>query len=230
MADQPDDSRRKIEKGRQDVADTSSALAEKLAILEHRVQETVDGVKHGVDFHYQVKQRPWLMIGGSLLVGYALGRRRGRSSTTTDTSRVPSARAQSPQSVASQATSQAQDHLASFKGAALAAVTSTLWAMAKQVLLPATRRVDDVIATAGAQPVNSPQQIPNGDPKANGRESGMDYPVSRSSSSNRAGFPHPALERGSSEHAQVAQDETPELKHARLPENESGRRFRYVKQ
>lgn len=187
MADKPDDSRRKIEKGRQDVADTSSAIAAKLAILEHRVQETVDAVKHGVDFHYQVKQRPWLMIGGSLLVGYTLGRRPGRSSTTADTSRVPSARAQSPQSV---------DHLASFKGAALAAVTSTLWAMAKQVLLPAARQVDDVIAKAGAQPVNSPQQIPSGD-QANARESGMDCPVSRSSSSNRAVFPHPALERGS---------------------------------
>jgi hypothetical protein len=172
MADKPDDSRRKIEKGRQDVADTSSAIAEKLGILEHRIQETVDAVKHGVDFHYQVKQRPWLMIGGSLLVGYALGRTRGRSSTTTDTSRIPAACAQSPQSVASQATSQVHDPLASFKGVALAAVTSTLWAMAKQVLLPAARRVDDVIVKAGARPVNSQQQIPNGDPKGKGREIG----------------------------------------------------------
>ena len=59
MVGKPDDSRRKIEKGRQDVADTSSAITEKLATLEHRVQESVDAVKHGVDFHYQVKQRPW---------------------------------------------------------------------------------------------------------------------------------------------------------------------------
>lgn len=151
MAGKPDDGRRNIERGRQDVADTSSAIAAKLAILEHRVQETVDAVKHKVDFHYQVKQRPWLMVGGSLLVGYALGRRRGRSSTTTEMSRVSSARAQLPQSVASQATSQAQDHLASFKGAALAAITSTLWAMAKQVLLPAVRQVDDAMDKAGAR-------------------------------------------------------------------------------
>jgi hypothetical protein len=171
MADKPADSRRKIEKGRQDVADTSSAIAEKLAILEHRVQETIDAVKHGVNFHYQVKQRPWLMVGGSLLVGYTLGRRRGKSCTTTD---APSARAQSPQSVASQGTSQVQDHLADFKGAALAAITSTLWALGKQVLLPAARQVDDVIAKAG---VNSPQQIPNGDPKANGAKSGMSEPA-----------------------------------------------------
>jgi len=177
VADKPDDSRRKIEKGRQDVADSSSAIAEKLAILEHRIQETVAAVKHGVDFHYQVKRRPWLMVGGSLLVGYTLGRRRGKSSTTTDTSRVPSARAQSPQSVASQGTSQVQDHLADFKGAALAAITSTLWAMAKQVLLPAARRVDDVIAEAGAQPLKSPPQTPNGDPKANGAKSEASEPA-----------------------------------------------------
>ena len=177
MADKPDDSRRKIEKGRQDVADTSSAIAEKLGILEHRVQETVDAMKRRVDFHYQVKQRPWLMVGGSLLVGYALGRRRGRSSTTPDMSRVPSARAQSPQSVTSQATSQVQDHLAGFKGAALAAITSTLWAMAKQVLLPAARQVDDVLAKAGDQPVDSPQQHPNGDLKPNGAPSGASRPA-----------------------------------------------------
>jgi len=177
MADKPDDSRRRIEKGRQDVVDISSAIAEKLAILEHRIQETVDAVKHRVDFHYQVNKRPWLMVGGSLLVGYVLGRRRGKSSTTTDSSQLLSARAQSPQSVASQATSQVQDHLASFKGAALAAITSTLWAMSKQVLLPAARRVDDVIAKAGAQPVNSPPQIPNGDPKANGAKSGASEPA-----------------------------------------------------
>jgi hypothetical protein len=169
MVDKPDDSRRKIEKGRQDVADTSSAIADKLAILEHRVQETVDAMKHGVDFHYQVKQRPWLMVGGSLLVGYALGRRRGGSSTPPDMSRAPSPRTQSPQSVASQATSQIQDHVASLKGAALAAITSTLWAMAKQVLLPAGRQVDEIMAKAGAHA--------NGDLKANGAQSRASEPA-----------------------------------------------------
>src|SRR4029453_19442308 len=104
MADTPDESRRKIEKGRQDVGDTSSAIAEKLAILEHRAQETVDAVKHGVDFRYQIKQRPWLMIGGAVVLGYALGRRRGCSSRTNDTPWVPSPRTHAPRGVASRAT------------------------------------------------------------------------------------------------------------------------------
>jgi hypothetical protein len=108
MADKTDDIRQQIKKGRQDIADTRSAITEKLAILEDRVQETVETVKHTFDLHYQVKHRPWLMFGGSLLVGYTLGRRGGVSSTTVDT----------------------------FKGAAFGAVISTLWAMARQVLLP----------------------------------------------------------------------------------------------
>jgi hypothetical protein len=92
--DQPNNSRREIERGRQGIADTGSAIAEKLTILEDRVQGTVEAVKHTVDLHYQVKQRPWLMIGGSVLVGYTLGRRGGESRTTAHTSREPSARIQ----------------------------------------------------------------------------------------------------------------------------------------
>lgn len=170
MADKPDDGRREIEKGRQDVADTRSALTEKLAILEDRVQGTVDAVKHTADLHYQVNQRPWLMMGASLLMGYALGRRGGVSSTTADTSRESSARAQPPHSLAGEVTSQVKDNLASIKVAAMGAVISTLWVMAKQVLLPAAREGEGAGATPGAQRVDGPPQIPNRDQKVNGRE------------------------------------------------------------
>ena len=97
MADKADDIRHEIKKGRQDIADTRSAITEKLAILEDRVQETVNGVKHTFDLHYQVKQRPWLMFGGSLLVGYTLGDWGGGSSTIADTSSEPSSHAQPQQ-------------------------------------------------------------------------------------------------------------------------------------
>lgn len=163
MAHKPDDSRREIEKGRQHIADARSAIAEKLAILEDRVQETVEAVKHTVDLHYQVGQRPWLMIGGSLLVGDTLGRRGGESSTTADTSREPSAPAQPPHRIVSGVTSQIKDDLATIKGEALGAVISTLWAMAIQALLPGARQVDGVTAKPGAQPIDSPQQIRNRD-------------------------------------------------------------------
>jgi hypothetical protein len=70
-----DDIRQDINETRQDIDDTRSAMTEKLEILEERVQETVDSVKHTFDLHYQVKQRPWVMFGASLLVGYMLGSR-----------------------------------------------------------------------------------------------------------------------------------------------------------
>lgn len=172
MADKPDASRREIEKGRQDVADTRSALTEKLAILEDRVQGTVDAVKHTVDLHYQVNQRPWLMIGASLLLGYTLGHRGGVSSTTADPSREPSGRAQPPHSLAREVTSQARDNLASIKVAAMGAVISTLWAMAKQVLLPAVQKADAADVKPRGLRVDSSEDIPNRAHEVNGRESG----------------------------------------------------------
>ena len=135
MADKVDDIRQEIKKGRQDIADTRSAMTEKLAILEDRVQETVDGVKHTFDLQYQVKQRPWLMFGGSLLVGYTLARRGEVSITPVRTPSEP------PQpNIASEVRAQVEDDLATIKGAVFGAVISTLWAMAKQVLLEPARQ------------------------------------------------------------------------------------------
>jgi len=157
MADKVDDVRQEIKKGRQDIADTRSAITEKLTVLEDRVQETVDGVKHTFDLHYQVKQRPWLMFGGSLLVGYVVGHQGGVSSTRADTSSEPSTHAQPQQSIASEVRNQVKNDLATIKGAAVGVVISTLWAMAKQVLLPSDRQVDGAITKPGVQPIDRPQ-------------------------------------------------------------------------
>jgi hypothetical protein len=46
MADKVDAIRQAIRKGRLDVAETRSAITEKLEILEDRVQETIETVKH----------------------------------------------------------------------------------------------------------------------------------------------------------------------------------------
>ena len=156
MADKADDIRQEIKKGRQEITDTRSAITEKLAILEDRVQETVDGVKHTFDLHYQVKQRPWLMFGGSVLVGYMLGPRGGGSSATADTSRE-SSRAQPQPSMVADVRNQFKSEFATIQGAAFGALISTLWAMAKQVLLPPAPR-------------NNPEQnpIPNPTSKTNG--------------------------------------------------------------
>jgi len=159
MADKADDIRQELEKDRQDIVATRSALTEKLVVLGDRVQETVDGVKHTFDLHYQVKQRPWLMFGGSLLVGYALGRR-GAPRTTADRSNAPqSANAQPQKSIVSAISTQFTDELSTIKGAAFGAVISTLWAMAKQMLPQPVRQIDSAIAKPGVQPIDSSRQI-----------------------------------------------------------------------
>ena len=143
MADNADAIREEIKKGRQDIADTRSAITEKLAILEDRVQETVDGVKHTFDLHYQVKQRPWLMFGGSLLVGYTLGRRSG----------VPD------RGAAANGRNHFKGEIASIKNAAFGTVISTLWAMAKQVLMPSASRNNPE-----RNPILTPTSKTNGGP------------------------------------------------------------------
>ena len=142
MADKADDIRQEIRKGRQDIADTRSAITEKLGILEDRAQEAVDRVKHAFDLQYQVKQRPWLFFGGAMLVGYVLGPRGGGSSAATDTPSEPFAQAQPQQSIVSEVRNQVKNDLAAIKGAAFGAVISTLWAMAKQVLPLPDRQFD----------------------------------------------------------------------------------------
>jgi len=148
MADKADDGiRQDIKTGRQDIIDTRSALTEKLATLEDRVQEIVDGVNHTFDLRYQVEHRPWQMFGGSLLVGFMLGRLGGGL-------KAPEAapRAHPQPGMVADLRHQFTGEIATLKGAAFGAVISTLWAMAKQVLLapaqpddsslPVSHRVD----------------------------------------------------------------------------------------
>jgi hypothetical protein len=150
MADKADDIRNQIIKGRQDIVDNRAAITEKLANLEDRVEKTVDGVKHAFDFKYQVKQRPWLMFGGSMLVGYTLAGRRETSNISESLSHVAS-----QPNLVSEVRTHIEDDLATIKGAVFGAVISTLWAMAKQVLLEPARKIDGVVITPTAQPFDS---------------------------------------------------------------------------
>lgn len=67
------------------VQDATSAVAETVTNVKDAVQETVDtvkgtvrdtveGVKDTFDFSRQVDRNPWLMVGGSLAVGFLFGR------------------------------------------------------------------------------------------------------------------------------------------------------------
>jgi len=119
-------------------------MTEKLAILEERVQETVDQVKHTFDVHYQVGQRPWLMLGASVLIGYTLGQHGGVCRAMANGINGAAGHAEPQQSGGA---------LASINAALSSAVIGVLWAMAKQVLLPASRVIDSVSAKAAVRPV-----------------------------------------------------------------------------
>jgi ElaB/YqjD/DUF883 family membrane-anchored ribosome-binding protein len=63
------------------VQDTSNAVQETVANVKDAVHDTVAGVKDMFDLHLQVQRHPWLIVGGSIALGYLGGylllRRRG---------------------------------------------------------------------------------------------------------------------------------------------------------
>ena len=119
-----------LDNARRVVAESRSALTSKLGMLEDRVQDTVADVKHAFDFDYQMQQRPWVMVGGSVLVGYTLARlvSAPRTSTTPRSSVRDSA---SRQRSANESRTPTPDN-GGIKGEVLDVVKGTLWAMAKQ--------------------------------------------------------------------------------------------------
>ena len=157
MADKADDIRQELEKGRQDIVATRSALTEKLVVLGDRVQQTVDGVKHTFDLHYQVKQRPWLHV-WRVTAGGLCARSPGCAKNIGHRSNTPSSNAQPQKSIVSELSNQFKDELSTIKGAAFGAVISTLWAMVKQILPQPDRQIDSAIAKPAAQAIESPQQ------------------------------------------------------------------------
>ena len=132
MTDKPDVLLQdELENARRVVAESRAAFGRKLGMLDDRVQETVTDVKHVFDFDYQMHQRPWVMVGGSVLAGYTLARlvgapRGARTSRSSVPDSPPRPRAVNASRVA------APDGGASVKGEVFDVVKGTLWALAKQ--------------------------------------------------------------------------------------------------
>src|SRR5260370_9935 len=77
MDDEPEVTRAQMD-------ETRASLSEKLETLEHQVvdsvqdtsnavHDTVAGVKDMFDLHLQVQRHPWLIVGGSIALGYLGG-------------------------------------------------------------------------------------------------------------------------------------------------------------
>jgi len=63
------------------VDEAKSTVEDIVGNVKGTMDDTVTKVKQSFDLRHQVDQRPWLMLGGSVLVGYMLGGRFGRRST-----------------------------------------------------------------------------------------------------------------------------------------------------
>ncbi len=92
------------------ILETRNAISQKIEMLEHRFQETVEGTRTTVeemvdrvkdvaddfvdrtkqtfDPTYQVHQHPWAMVGSAILVGYVLGTLESRMASGTRSSGV----------------------------------------------------------------------------------------------------------------------------------------------
>src|SRR5687767_8119381 len=55
------------------VQNAKETVEETITNVTSSVQDTVDNVKRTFDLRHQVEQHPWAMVGGSVVVGLALG-------------------------------------------------------------------------------------------------------------------------------------------------------------
>lgn len=98
-----DQRRSNVSQDVRNILETRNAISQKIEMLEHRIQETVQGTKTTVadmvdrvkdaadefvdrtkqtfDPTYQVQRHPWAMVGGAILVGYILGTLESRMSS-----------------------------------------------------------------------------------------------------------------------------------------------------
>jgi ElaB/YqjD/DUF883 family membrane-anchored ribosome-binding protein len=171
MAHTDDNIQQEIADTQREINDTRLAMTEKLELLGERVQETVEGaqasmegivenvkgtvgetvatVQRTFDLHHQMEQHPWLLLGGSVAVGYLIGSgenghtaavgpayepRFSPTSRPAEQSRESSASLPPPQRMRSSIQEQFKDEIATLKSAAVGAVMSTLLAVLKQAL------------------------------------------------------------------------------------------------
>jgi hypothetical protein len=182
----------KPEELREQMAETRAALTEKLESLHDRVegtvvaaqetvQDTLQSVQRTFDLKYQVDQRPWMMMGASVLAGYALGclarvpliRRagdsippdgadaEGRSSTTRAHEVLPSPQADAHSTgEKGSVLSPFDEELDALKRVAIGAAMGLMRDWLKGALPSVSHQLEEVMDSAtcklGGEPINGP--------------------------------------------------------------------------
>src|SRR5713226_6434711 len=65
------------------VHSATSAVTDTVESVKDAVQHTVEAVKDTFDLSHHVREHPWLMVGGSVTVGFAAGCLTGRAAAST---------------------------------------------------------------------------------------------------------------------------------------------------
>jgi hypothetical protein len=157
---------RDIDETRRRIAAAQQAMVEKLEVVERQVRETVAGaqsaiddvasnvkgtisdtahsIKQTFDLPHQTRKHPWLFVGGAVLVGYLLGGRNGGSRFSKNLghgldSSDPYQR-QVQQGLAGGVLNQFKGEIGSLRSAAVGAIITALWEIAKQSLSATNER------------------------------------------------------------------------------------------
>jgi hypothetical protein len=69
---------------REQLDETRQKLADKLAELTNRVDHAGERVVHAISPAHQAREHPWMLFGGSVLLGYLAGRRAAAQDTSND--------------------------------------------------------------------------------------------------------------------------------------------------
>ncbi len=150
---------RDIDNARRRIAAAQLAMAEKLETMEKQIGETVVGVqsaisdvlnnvkdtvsdtqtsvKRAFDLPYQTRQHPWLMFCSAVLVGYMLGGRGNKpriGKRNGFESDADPYRHQVQQGLATGVLNQFKGEIGSLRSAAVGAIITALWEIAKQSL------------------------------------------------------------------------------------------------
>ena len=128
---------------RETVAGTQSAISDVVTTVKGTISDTADSVKRTFDVPYQIRQHPGLAFGSAILVGYLLGGRGGKARVSKTDGIEYGAdlhRHQVQQGLASGVLNHFKGEIGSLRSAAVGAIITALWEIAKQSMSAPNQR------------------------------------------------------------------------------------------
>jgi hypothetical protein len=122
---------------RETVAGTQSAINDVVTNVKSTISDTANSVKRTFDVSYQTRRHPWVAFGSAVLVGYLLGGRNGKTGVSKRHGFKYDADSHGNQvheGLASGVLNQFKGESGSLRSAAVGAIITALWEIARQSL------------------------------------------------------------------------------------------------